>query len=45
MGATSTVLVSTIGFRVSAGAIVAAYYAAVGLELEEMIQDAETSRP
>jgi NTE family protein len=29
---------------VSAGAIVAAYYAAVGLELEEMIQDAETFR-
>lgn len=29
---------------VSAGAVVAAYYAAVGLELEEMIQDAETLR-
>jgi NTE family protein len=29
---------------VSAGAIVAAYYAAVGLELEEMIADAETFR-
>ena len=29
---------------VSAGAVVAAYYAAVGLELEEMIQDAETFR-
>jgi len=29
---------------VSAGAIVAAYYAAVGLELEEMIRDAETFR-
>ena len=29
---------------VSAGAIVAAYYAAVGLELEEMIQDAERFR-
>lgn len=29
---------------VSAGAIVAAYYAAVGLELEEMIQDAEAFR-
>jgi predicted acylesterase/phospholipase RssA len=29
---------------VSAGAVVAAYYAAVGLELEEMIQDAGTFR-
>ncbi len=29
---------------VSAGAVVAAYYAGVGLELEEMIQDAETFR-